>query len=411
MSAQVVRLKIRARLTDGSRPYLDPVFAANGKIKPSEALIDGQPTHVDSPTYYLRYLKTGKRVWESVGDDPQLALVTRRKREMMLEAQAAGVVLAEEEPTGGKKALLSDVVQEFMGEVAAHRSKKTLYAYSLAMRMFLESCTKTYLEEIDRKDILSYMTHLRAKGNGLRTVANRVSYLKHFILSQSITWPLRKDDRPRYTEKIVSAYSKQDIQAMLAVADQEESELIQFFLFTGVREKEAQFAAWPDVNFDTKTFTVREKLDLGFVPKDKEEGVIPIPDSLVEILRTRRARFPTSRLIFTTALGVPNGHMLRTIKRLGMRAGLNCGHCYSKRGLCCATNATCRRLDLHRLRKTFATMHHEADVSARTIQRWLRHSSLDTTLHYLAASDDNSERTRDQVNSTFAAFAPARCAQ
>ncbi|MCU1314407.1 MAG: integrase family protein [Acidobacteriaceae bacterium] len=48
-------------------------------------------------------------------------------------------------------------------------------------------------------------------------------------------------------------------------------------------------------------------------------------------------------------------------------------------------------------------MHHEAGVSARTIQRWLRHSSLDTTLRYLAGSDDQSERTRSVVNSTFAA--------
>ena len=47
-------------------------------------------------------------------------------------------------------------------------------------------------------------------------------------------------------------------------------------------------------------------------------------------------------------------------------------------------------------------MHHEGGVSARTIQRWLRHSDLETTLRYLAGSDDKSERTREQVNNTFA---------
>jgi integrase/recombinase XerD len=125
----------------------------------------------------------------------------------------------------------------------------------------------------------------------------------------------------------------------------------------------------------------------------------------VELLRTRRARSPHSRLIFTNTEGNPQGHFLRIFKRLGMRAGLNCGHCYNRKKLCCAKHAVCTRFELHRLRKTFATMHHEAGVSARTIQRWLRHSSLDTTLRYLASSDDRSERTREQVNSTFAAFA------
>ena len=49
-------------------------------------------------------------------------------------------------------------------------------------------------------------------------------------------------------------------------------------------------------------------------------------------------------------------------------------------------------------------MHHEEGVSVRTIQRWLLHSSLDTTLRYLAGSDDQSGKTRGIVNSTFVAF-------
>ena len=41
-------------------------------------------------------------------------------------------------------------------------------------------------------------------------------------------------------------------------------------------------------------------------------------------------------------------------------------------------------------------------VSARTIQLWLRHSDLETTLKYFAANDHKSEKTREQVNNTFA---------
>jgi hypothetical protein len=50
-------------------------------------------------------------------------------------------------------------------------------------------------------------------------------------------------------------------------------------------------------------------------------------------------------------------------------------------------------------------MHHEAGVSARTIQHWLRHSDLETTLKYLAASDHKSEKTREQDPSQFFAVA------
>jgi len=86
------------------------------------------------------------------------------------------------------------------------------------------------------------------------------------------------------------------------------------------------------VNFVAKTFSVTEKLDLAFTPKDKEEGDIPIPDSLVDTLRARRAKYPNTRLIFPNDGGKPNGHFLRTLKSLALRAGINCGHCYNKAG-------------------------------------------------------------------------------
>jgi integrase/recombinase XerD len=119
-------------------------------------------------------------------------------------------------------------------------------------------------------------------------------------------------------ELMVSAYSAAEIRSLHAGADREESEMLQFFLFTGAREQEVQYATWRDVDFDAKTFTVSEKLDLGYMPKDKEEGAIPIPDSLVKLLRARRLRFPNSRLIFTNTQGNPNGHFLRILKHFSI---------------------------------------------------------------------------------------------
>jgi hypothetical protein len=62
----------------------------------------------------------------------------------------------------------------------------------------------------------------------------------------------------------------------MAAADQKEYELFQVFLMTGGREKEVQFACWPDVSSSNRTFSVREKRDLGYTPKDLEEGEIPL---------------------------------------------------------------------------------------------------------------------------------------
>jgi hypothetical protein len=71
----------------------------------------------------------------------------------------------------------------------------------------------------------------------------------------------------------------------------------------------------------------------------------------------------------------------------------------------CAEHSLCDRWELRKFRKTFATLHHESGFSARTLQAWLGHSSLETTLAYLKVADVRSERTSIQVNHTFALFA------
>jgi hypothetical protein len=74
MPVPAVRLKIRVRLSNGSRIYVDPVFSSNGKLKPLCAVVQGKPEYHPEGVYNLRYVKAGKRVWDAVGADPQLAL-------------------------------------------------------------------------------------------------------------------------------------------------------------------------------------------------------------------------------------------------------------------------------------------------------------------------------------------------
>jgi integrase/recombinase XerD len=124
--------------------------------------------------------------------------------------------------------------------------------------------------------------------------------------------------------------------------------------------------------------------ELGFRPKDREEREVPLPDYLVASLQQRRPVYPNAKLIFPNKQGKPEGHFLRRLQNIVENARLT------------------GKWELHKLRKSFATMHHEAGVSARTLQKWLGHSSLETTLAYLEAADVRSERTRTQVNSSFA---------
>jgi integrase/recombinase XerD len=433
-------LYLRVVVAGGKHRYAKAVYNSKGEIRSQYALVDNKPEHHPGGVYQLRYVIAGKRVWEPVGTDPSLASVAPQEKNHDLLGVALGRIpssppkaqIVEEPPKAERSTstpLIKDRVAEYLRETREHKSVATLAAYKVTLQRFMKSCKKGHLEDLDRTDLLTFITALKDKGNAPRTVRNRIDFLQTFLHHFGLPSVLKGKDLPKYTDKKVRAYPRTALDAMFACANQEESDLLLFFLCTGGREQEVEFGCWTDLDREAKTFTVTEKLDLGYIPKDGEEGAIQIPAGLVEMLEARRIRYPKTRLIFPliqkpkkgstlrsySRKKKPNlapvaederadGHLPRIIKSLALRAGVNCGHCFNKVGISCATHPVCKHIILHKLRKTFATMHHNNGMPARTIMRFLRHSDLETTLKYIADQED--DETRGIVEGTFASFGP-----
>ena len=429
-----VQLYIRVRLPDGTYPYLKPAYASNGRLRPHHAIHNGKAAHFPGSSYHLRYRCDGKRVWEPAGDDPSLATVALQRKVHTLQGAVLGMpdptqlpisspVPPPPTPSNTQKRLLAVCVSEYIAETAEHKSTKTLAAYSLTVLAFCSALTgiplkdksltrelflarvaaaQTYIEDLTRADILAYIGSLRKKGNQPRTIRNRVDHLQIFLHHFGLPSLLKGNDLPKYTDKKVRAYNPSDLGKMFRHATQDESDLLHFLLCTGAREQEAQYACWSDVDLERQTYTVTEHLDLGYRPKDKEEGTLPIPKLLVDTLKARRTRYPNTRLIFPGKHGGTNGHALRIVKQLALRAGVNCGLCVNKAGKSCGKHPVCRHVLLHKLRKTFASTLHHNGLPAQTLQRYLRHSDLSTTLKYIA--DQPDEQVRETINSTFMGF-------
>ncbi len=245
------------------------------------------------------------------------------------------------------------------------------------------------------------MSFLKEEGLGDRTIYNHVMRIGTLLKSHGVVGLLGTADKPKYDQKEVEAYAPNQLAAPFAAADLEELELFQFFVGTGLREQEVMYTTWKNVDFQGKVVKVRSKPEMGFRIKDKEERSVPVPDTLIDSLLKRKKR-STSMLVFPGPNGKPNGHFLRVLQNLALRAGLNCGECVNKKGQSCTVKPICGEWGLHKFRKTFATFHNEAGIPVSTLRLWLGHSDLTTTLRYLAAANLRSERTRSQVNSSFA---------
>jgi integrase len=145
----------------------------------------------------------------------------------------------------------------------------------------------------------------------------------------------------------------------------------------------------------------------GFDIKNYEERTIPIFDELVVLLKRHRSRQrPGMRLIFPTSKhnvkrgapgGQADGHILRKLKRLAFRSGLNCGHCtgmLNKKPASCAKAPICRKFNLHMFRHTYATQMLRDGVDLLSLQKLLGHKDLDSTREYLRALEPDDLRKK-----------------
>ena len=396
MSGRTVTLEIRIKLADGKHPFVPAVITANGRVKPFMGLVNGKEEQHKEGRYYIRWRENGRQPRACVGRDPQLALTKMQRKEQVLKSLSLGLkvedegdlhhpaALASDDAPGKLGITLVDAITEYMAELRAKgRARKTLSAYDLALNRFVESCPVKHVAEVGRREIMAFMTCCRDRfGLSRRSIRNAVDLVTFFLAANGVTGLFNKGEKPKFTKKKPERYTPGQMEALYAASRPDDKLLWQFFAKTGMREHEVACAMYSDIGYTSKTKTIRvtDKPDLDFHPKDYEERVIPIPDYLAKAVASRRSA-ASNKLIFPNKDSRPDGHFLKKLKRTAKKAKLDC------------------KMFLHKFRVTFACNHHRNGVPARTIQAWLGHSDLETTLDYLAAEDIQDEHIRELVNS------------
>jgi integrase len=264
------------------------------------------------------------------------------------------------------------------------------------------------LHEIDADDLRTFKIFLRAQRTSTgkkiepRTTYNHFLNVISFLNSYGRRDIIPQSEWPVYEEKKVVAYDPDAMNRLLQFADEDEADVIEFFLGIGFRNGEGTHLEWVDIDLkNSEVHTYSKQVKYGWKVKDCEERIIGISDNLVSRLAARHRRHPGSGLVFANTKGKPDKHLLRIVKRVALRAKLNCGQCtatHERKRVSCATHAVCRRWIVHTLRKTWATFQARIGTPLPTIRQDLGHSSVETTMRYLAADDRSSERRRRQIN-------------
>ncbi len=391
------RVKLYVRLSDNGKFSRKGIEYRNGRPVPPTGHVTG---------YLIR--KAGK--FEHVGKDLEVAFVRLRQE----EAKLSGEVIPAAPTAPVQRARIADTVAGWKNELrAAGKAKSTLEGYFKSADDFVAQCTKTYLDEIDRKDILTHMSWLRENlesrvpGSQAVTLCNRLKHLRVFFGKQGIqlfkvkntpaSAPglLFHDDRPKQLKKKPRKYNPATVDQLLQAADEDQKDYLLFLLWSGFRDGEVQHLQYSDFDWRSEKVTCTAKPHFAWKPKDHEERTVDLPSEVIARMKRRTERLQTytngyrkpteNDLVFPSATGLVDDHLIDRLHDVAAKVGISlvgqkAGHMFRKT----AGSRVAKRLGL------------------RAAMNFLGHSKLETTASYLAA-DDDSKKTHEVYNEMYAA--------
>jgi integrase len=395
---------------NGRSSFCKPVYQSKGRLKPQYAMVNREPEHHKEGVYYLRFgTDGGKQQFVPVGKDPFVALDKLAEKQRWLRDWERHVVPqtpADSKPESSRLSIDKAVEQYFKNLHSQGKDPKTIRAYKVAVEEFRKSCTKKFLDEIGRQDLIDFMGWLRkqppklrkggtprkprSSGDPNRTYFNKINNVVIFLSAHGINRLLKKSEYPKFAEKPVVYYDAEQVKALYAAAKNDEERFtLDYFLKSGVRDGEAAHAEYSDVK--SGFLNIVDKPHLNWHPKHWHIRRIPIPRDLVAAIAERQRQNPGCKLIFPNNAGNPDGHLLRIVQRVAKNAG---GKFHA---------------DLHTFRRTYATLF-SGTTKIQTIQYLLGHKDIKTTMRYLGIADLNSPETRAAVEKTFSDFKTAQIA-
>lgn len=381
------RVNIIKRIKLGSKWPFAPVVEHNGRIVRDHVLVAGREEYHPEGRYYLEWYEGGKRRRKTVPKYENL-LSSARSKSIELNALKVGLLRLSDAPAATECARLtmSAAIDDYLEYIRKHRSLRTYRTYRPVLNvLFRKSYTKTYVDEVTREDILKFASDCFDLGLLPRTVYDRMVTVLQLFKRHGYKNLVERSDWPNYVETIRPIYEPEEIAAMLKHADPNEAILIKFCLASGFRDREIRYVTWRDIDFRNCVVRVTAKPIWKFKPKNYEERAVPVPAALIEQLQELKDRRSSvfSEPVFPNTKGKPNSLHIEIIKEIAYRAKLNCGQCVTKYGNRCTDGPHCQRFFLHKFRHTFATEHLRDGVDIRTLQGWMGHRDIQSTMVYL----------------------------
>ncbi len=332
-------------------------------------------TALPEGTYFIEWRESGQRKREPAGITASQAIEAQRKRRHELEGRRWGgtPVLAE----GGADVAdtpLQALIDRYLGQIETLKKLNTYRKYECVLQRFGEHFRKRRLAEITIEELNDFVVKLKKGGMAANTVLHNMIIIAQFSKRNGRPGITKQLQLPEQVLPLPKVYTEEDLEEFLGASDAWERTLFSTFLLTGFREQEVMYLFWGDVSFQLRTIRVTAKKDLGFSPKRCEEREIPLHAELAKLLDCH-PRHDRCQFVFPSPTGNREQNMLLKCKAVAERCGLDP-----------------TKFDLKTFRSTYGTRMLRFGFDVRTVQHWMGHKSLETTMRYLAPALDVQDK-------------------
>jgi integrase len=240
------------------------------------------------------------------------------------------------------------------------------------------------LDEITTKRIEDYKSR-RRRGSYRRgrqtkkttdaTINREICCLK-VILRKAVEWgkletsPAKGVKGFKETPNAPYLLEQNEIARLLEETPDHLKALIACAVYAGLRRSELFHLRWEDIKWNTGELHVVSRRE--HHTKNYESRRIPMNDSLVETLR-RHPRRLKSPYVFANREGRPYDDLRGSINSAAKRAGIK------------------GEVKMHQLRHAFCSHALMQGIDPRTVQKWMGHKTLQTTLRYAHVSPDHEK--------------------
>jgi integrase len=390
------------------------LFDSKGRVRRDHVRISGRDEVHPEGSYFIEWWEEGRRVKEAAGPDAFIAAEKARIKQAELSAIRSGIIAPPEpEQAAPERTTIADALDKYSEYVRYHRSLRTFRTYRPILASFKTFCAKTYIDEIERADLLDFATHCLKQSQKGKSIYNKLVVLCQVLKQHGRSKLLNASDWPSFVETVRPIYENAEIEKLFSHCTPAEEMRVKFYLMSGFRDAEGRFVTWRDVDFRHSAVRVTAKPHWGFHPKNWEEREVPVPEKLITLLtKFRPVTAGPDDPLFPSSSGRPDGAMLEKLKAVAWREKLNCGHCSTTHKLKdgavkinrCSSGPYCSRWFLHKFRHTYATRHLQDGIDIRTLQQWMGHRDIASTMVYLKGVRNRDIQARLNKGS-LAAFA------